>query len=300
MWEWSFDSDTGTPALGDGELSWNTAEARSLAAYETTDGAVIPHPDGTPAGYLRLPAYASDGDFPLLSFNGSAANGGGAYLNQYTIVMDVYVPGFSDWLPFFNTNPANGNDADFYLAPDGALGIGNLGYSIPETLSLNAWHRIAFVADLGAGVVSYYRDGELVFQRTGDSLLDGRFALYSGADPGPDLLLGNEGDTGGVYTHEWLLAAFAFTDRTLSPEEIVELGAPSAAGIFISVPPPDPPQLFISKSGEGVRLDWSEKGLFLQRSGDLENWNTVPGSEGSKTYSESAAAGAAFFRLARP
>jgi hypothetical protein len=41
---------------------------------------------------------------------------------------------------------------------------------------------------------------------------------------GPDLLLFNEGDTSGVYTHELYLASVAVVDRMLSDTEVAAGG----------------------------------------------------------------------------
>jgi hypothetical protein len=79
--------------------------------------------------------------------------------------------------------------------------------------------------------VTYYVNGSQVFQLTGPSLADGRFALSSNLDAGHDLRLFNEGDGSGVYTHELYVNSFYFADRTLSPSEISALGGPNANGI---------------------------------------------------------------------
>jgi hypothetical protein len=302
VWEWTFDSDTTVSAIGDGTLGWSTPEAQAQTTFAITDGAVVPHIGGLPAGYLHIPAYTNPDDFAQLSFNDSEANGGGVYLNQYTIIMDVYFTAPWAWLPFFNTHPTNLNDADLYISPNGALGIGDLGYSPNASVSIGTWHRIIFAANLGAGVVTYYLDGNQIFQRLGGSLLDGRFSLYSSSDPGPDLILGNEGDNSGIYTRDWLLASFAFTDHTLTGVEASQLGSPKARGIYVTTAPP--PQLRISLNTAAVpniiTLDWDLQGYILQRSTDLTTWVPVPGTIPLKTYSEPVIGPRASFKLANP
>jgi hypothetical protein len=303
-WEWTFDDTGSAPVLGDGLLDWSTPNAQTLAIYGDTDGTAVPHIGGTSAGYLRIPGYADPADFPRLTFNDSGANGGGAYINQYTVAMDVYIPGTHTWLPFFNTNPLNasGNDADFYVSPEGAIGIGALGYSVEGIITPDAWHRVVFAADLTAGVVTFYLDGTQIFQRVpGTALLDGRFSIYSAVDEGVDLILGNEGDTSGVYTREWLLSSFAFTDHTLTSEEVAALGAPKAAGIFYTGSLPPRPELQISSPVPGnVTLNWSQTGFTLQRSTDLVFWDSITGSAALNTYSEPATAPRVFFQLVTP
>jgi hypothetical protein len=86
---------------------------------------------------------------------------------------------------------------------------------------------------LGAGQAAFYRNGFQIAQRTGASLLDGRFSLYSNLDVGPDVLLFNEGVTSGTYTHRLYVNSIAFMDRTMSAAEIATLGGPRAEGVFV-------------------------------------------------------------------
>jgi hypothetical protein len=263
-----------------------------MTVFGTTDGATVPHIGGRPATYIRVPGFTNDANGYLLSFNESGANGGGAYINRFTFIADVLVPGTMGWTALFNTNPENGNDADWFIDTAGHLGITELGYST-ATLNSNIWYRIAFVADLGANTVRYHVNGALVHQRTGGSLLDGRFSLYSKDDPGPDLLLFNEGAPG-VFTHELLVASIAFVDRTLTPSEISVLGLPNADGIFVR-------RLAISRTGSEVRLDWAGgQNIRLQRSSALSpaSWQNVNHPAGASTWTETSA-GTAFYRLRR-
>jgi hypothetical protein len=60
--------------------------------------------------------------------------------------------------------------------------------------------------------------------------------LYSNADAGPDLLLFNEGDTSGNYTHELYINSIAFIDHAMTGGELSALGGPSAQGILVPEP----------------------------------------------------------------
>lgn len=255
VYEWNFADGNLAPALGRGVLAYaDGATTSNLTTFGTTDGVTIPHIGGIPAQYLRAPAFTNSSNGYLATFTDSPPNGGGAYLNQYTMIFDVLLPAPLDWFPFFNTNPSNpdGNDADFYAAADGSLGIAAIGYSAAGVVTANTWHRVAFAADLAAGAVTYYVDGAPVF--TGSASLDGRHSLYSNVDPGADLLLFNEGDTSGTYTHPVYLSSFCFTDRTLSPAEIAALGGPKARGVLVPAPPI---KLTISLQPTSVLLNWS-------------------------------------------
>jgi hypothetical protein len=252
-YEWNFKNGDLAPSLGNGGFAYADGAATSnLTTFGTTDGTTVPHINGRPAKYLHAPAFTGNANGYHLTFPDSGPNGGGAYLNQYTMIFDVLLPGSLNWFPFFNTNPANANDADFYLNPSGALGIAGIGYSASGVIGQNTWHRIAFVADLATGGVTYYVDGNAVL--TGSAALDGRHALYSNLDAGPGLLLFNEGDTTGTYTHEVYLSSFFFTDRAMTAAEMLALGGPQARGIVAQTAPIS---VRVAQVGTNLALAWS-------------------------------------------
>lgn len=269
VYEWNFAAGDLSPALGNGILTYADGTVTSnLTTFGVTDGVSVPHIGGRPASYLHAPAFTGAGNGYQVTFTASGPNGGGTFINQYTMIFDFLLPGTVGWLPFFNTNPANANDADFYVNATGALGIGAIGYSASGLVSANTWHRVAFVADLAAATVAYYLDGQPVF--SGSASPDGRHSLYSNLDAGPDLLLFNEGDGSGVYTHEFYLSSFCFTDRTMSAAEILALGGPRARGILV---PPPARQLSIGLQAGNVVLYWPEGDgpVQLQQTGSLTN-----------------------------
>ncbi len=294
VYEWTFDHANLEAALGNGVMSYADAATPGLTMFGTTDGTAVPHIGGQPASYLNVPAFTGLANGYFLTFNDSGPNGsGGAYINQFTFLFDVLIPGPLNWTALFNTNPLNANDADWYVDPTGRLGISGLAYSDPGVITANSWQRIAFVADLGAGVVTYYRDGVQVGQRAGGSLLDGRFSVYSNLDGGPDVLLFNEGNTSGVYTHALYVNSIAFTDRAMKGGEIAALGSPRAEGIFVR-------QLRATRSGSTVSLTWNgAANVGLQRSLTLSpaNWQDVPGTLDGNSYAQPPTNAATFFRL---
>jgi len=277
-------------------MSYADPATAGLTSFATTDGANVPHIGGQPAGYLSVPAFATPAQGYLLTLGDSGPNGGGGYLNRFTFIFDVLVSNPLNWTPLFNTNPQNANDADWYVDPTGRLGIGDLGYSSAGAVTANTWQRLAFAADLGAGVVTFYRDGAQVRQRTGASLLDGRFALYSNLDGGPDVLLFSEGDPAGTYTHPLCVNSVAFTDRTLSAAEIAALGGPRPEGIFVR-------KLRATLEGPDVSLAWSgAANTRLQRetTPSPASWQEVSGTSGASQYTQPATNSSAFFRLVQP
>lgn len=296
---WDFDRGDLSITAGVGSLEYaDGAATAALTSFGTTDDVTVPYINGLPARFMRVPAFTQAANGYALTMP-TAPNGGGGYVNRYTMVFDLLIPGSVNWTPLFNTNPGNANDADFYVSDTGALGIAALGYSADGAIAPDTWYRIAFVADLGAGLVTYYVNGDAVHSRTGASLLNGRFSLYSGQDAGPDVRLFNE--PSGSYTHELLLNSFMFTDRAMSAEELKALGGPSATGIPADITITEPLKLTISMQAATVVLSWSGgAGPYqLQRTASLANpsWENAGPPTTANTFSETVGSVAAFYRV---
>jgi hypothetical protein len=297
VYEWDFARGTLAPALGDGVLSYADGNVTAnLTRFGTSDGAVVPHLNGMPMTYLRAPRFAGTANGYHVTLTRSGPNGGGIYLNQFTLVYDLLIPAPLGWTALFNTNPANENDADFYIDPAGKLGIGAIGYSGAGAVTANTWQRVGFVADLAAGAVKYYVNGAAVF--TGGAALDGRHSLYSNIDPGPDLLLFNEGDPSGIYTHELFVSGFFLTDRALSAAEMAALGGPKARGIAV---PPVPIRLSATFEGTSLHLAWTgaEPPYLVQRTFALHNahWQDFTGPLRDTSFTTTISGPVAFLRV---
>ena len=291
----------GTPATGDAITEWHmngtldaisggtvltfAGNSEALVSWESSDNNLVPHMSGGPVSYLRVPAFGAPTEGIDLSFLSVGPNGGGQYLNQFTFVFDVLVPSPLDWTPFFNTNPGNANDSDFFVRSDSALGIGDLGYSPAGTFIADAWQRVIFTADLGAGIVKYFVDGVLVHQHSGAGLLDGRFSLYTGQDFMAAQVKLFSDDNG--ETHEILVSAIAFLDQTIDETTASELGVAHAGGIYFKSPGLDPLGLAVgSTPGGGLELSWksaSGKLYDILSSPDLssprESWAGLAGAQ---------------------
>ena len=290
----------GTPATGDAITEWHmngtldaisggtvltfAGNSEALVSWESSDNNLVPHMSGGPVSYLRVPAFGAPTEGIDLSFLSVGPNGGGQYLNQFTFVFDVLVPSPLDWTPFFNTNPGNANDSDFFVDSNAALGIGDLGYSPAGAFTADAWQRVIFTADLEAGIVRYFVDGVLVHQHNGAGLLDGRFSLYTVQDSAPHVKL--FGDDSGD-THEILVSAIAFLDQTIDETTASELGVAHAGGIYFKSPGLDPLGLAVgSTPGGGLELSWksaSGKLYDILSSPDLssprESWAGLAGAQ---------------------
>ncbi|HAL44529.1 MAG: hypothetical protein A2Y12_07375 [Planctomycetes bacterium GWF2_42_9] len=109
---------------------------------------------------------------------GFVANGGGSYVNQYTIAFDyVQTSGLTGWNSLFQT-AATGNAGDGDLWTDGAghIGVGATGYST-LTYDASKWHRIVLSVD-NSSFFRVYVDGVLFLDGAGQGV-DGRFSLYT-------------------------------------------------------------------------------------------------------------------------
>lgn len=161
---------------------------------------------------------------------GIAPNGGGAFVNQYSIVVDLFNPVDSRaaWRTIYQTSPTNENDAEYFIRPDNSnLGVGDLGYSI-NPIDNASWTRLVITVDLladGNDVITYL-DGVLHFTHANDAPLDGRFSL----DPTMLFFSDNDGDNAPLT-----IGAVGTYDGVLTPDEVSTLGR---AGSPIAIPEP--------------------------------------------------------------
>jgi hypothetical protein len=183
----------------------------------------------------------------LAVLHGFPANGGGAYVNQYTIILDLMSPGIGDWISLYQTNEAynddtssydlsDSNDGDWFINPEGGIGISGV---YGGALTANTWYRIALVVDLAAGTYTSFIDGAQVQQLVGQGL-DGRFALYTPSDPDPYdwFLLFADETAAAAEMGEIVIGSFQFRDAAATAAEIAALGGPTAAGIGSAPPGP--------------------------------------------------------------
>ncbi len=207
----------------------NTA---SRTSFGTTTSFGIPDIGGTPANVMRFDVLSGVEGYAM--FPEIDANGGGAYVNQYTVIYDILYPSTSSnaFISFLQTNECNSNDQDLAGRFDSATsswGIGISG-SYAGQIMQNTWHRVAFSVDLAnaAGpTLDKYIDGVLVGSQILGSGLDGRWSLFTRADALPTLLLAdNDGDVDQGYVN-----SIQIRDRALSAVEVAALGGASAAGI---------------------------------------------------------------------
>lgn len=114
----------------------------------------------------------------LTATHGIAPNGGGAFVNEYTVSIDyIQTSGIGSWNSLFQTAAGgNDNDGDLFTNPSGQIGIGAVGYST-LTYDTSTYHRITWSVDNGSSF-KVYVDGTLFLDGAGQDI-DGRFSLGS-------------------------------------------------------------------------------------------------------------------------
>ena len=238
--QWTLDDGTYAPDLGANTMSLWTVHTNAYPnvyypSVNSTDWG-LSDPPGTPGRTIWVNDPFTKGTQALAVSTG-AANGGGAKINQYSIVMDVMLEGGNlDFPILFNADDTNTSFGFFYL--DGTPANNGTGMKLAIENSVGGasvnkfeWHRIAYVVDLDAGIAKGFVDGTLAV--SGGFALDAnRIALI----PNSSLLL--FADRVGGSTGSWGLANLWFGEGiVLTNSDVAALGGVDGNGIY-SVPEP--------------------------------------------------------------
>ena len=206
-------------------------------AFGTTTELGIAGPGGVEAKVLRVPGTLSNKIGYILEHR-IAPNGGGTRVNQYTLVMDVYVAeSGSGAASLWQTSSANNTDDGDLFWQGNNFGQGGGGYNGTGAFTAGAWHRVAAAYDMAANppVVVKYVDGIFQDNWTANQGLDAvRRSLA------PTAILFADGDQD--ERREMWVSSVQIRAGALSAPELEALGAPTAAGIplaliNVAVPP---------------------------------------------------------------
>jgi CHRD domain/Immunoglobulin domain len=255
--QWDFNNGDLSASCGN-DLEAYDAQVTADTSFGTTTDFGIPDINGEAAHVLKFaPTAPFWGGYKM--FHGAAPNGGGAYVNEYTIIYDILYPPSSDasWRSFLQTNTGNGNDGDFFVNPGNGIGISN---NYQGTVTANAWHRIVFAVDCSGPAVAKFIDGVKVGYQALDGL-DGRWSL----DPFALLIGDNDGDNNVGY-----LSSVQFRNGKMSDAVIQALGTPTAGKI--------PGCISIATAGADLAINWTGGGFVtLQKKTNLSdpNWEDV-------------------------
>lgn len=217
--------------------------------------------------------------------HGAAPNGGGQYVNNYTLIYDVMFPQESNnrWRTFWQTSEANANDGDLFVNTSNGIGIsGNYtGTIVPET-----WHRVVFTINSTDSLITKYIDGVRVGQQNGTGI-DGRFSLGTTAMVFTD----NDGDTAPGFANSIQFRNWVMTDAA-----VAALGGATADGIPGVV---TRPTLGATLGQTGLTITVSGTGTFqLQRKTLLTDpqWENV-GAAGPGPFTVPTAGSTGFFQV---
>lgn len=231
--QWDFDnpSDGLAATVGQHGVYWNAPigppdrDIRTETQFGTPGSlGIAPFPGGGSGGVMRFPD--NDQRMGYAMYPNTPANGGGVYVNQYTVIYDVLFPAASDasWRALIQTNECNENDGDIFVNPANGLGIGG---DYVGTVTPDAWHRIAIAFDLTTNTLDKYIDGALAGTQILGEGLDGRWALNDDAGNLATLLFSdNDGDTKAGYC-----SSVQFRNYYMNPSEIAALGGVTASNI---------------------------------------------------------------------
>ncbi len=269
--QWDFDRGDLRATVGS-ELEYvgNTADQTSFPFLNL---------NGQLAQVMAFGSNATSQGFYLR--HGGRPNGGGHFVNQYTLILDVMFPAASSgqWRALFQSDPFNhdGNDAEFFVGNAATLPAGNgIGAEnqYDGALAPNTWYRIAFAVDLAASPgqqLTKYVNGVPVGSQSLSGGVDGRFAL------GPTALLLTSGNPG--FTQPGFVNSIQFVNGCLPAAAIANLGGPTADGL-----PPANGVLKIqsfSQNATMVNLVWTgpDGAGQLQESTNIaaSAWRDVPG-----------------------
>lgn len=234
----------------------------------------------------------------LILTHGIPPNGGGQYVNEYSLLLDLCCPpeSFGVWRCLFQTAPNNGNDGDYFIRnSDEKWGVAAIGYS-SQAPDNGAWHRAVLTFKLSSSPneasCALYLDGELFHTHGPDGLgLDGRFSLDTTL-----LLFADEDDENAPL----LVGAAAIWEGALTEAQVRSLGGPGAP--IDATPPPVLPAPTVVRDGNNVKLTWpATPGVGLERSTTLKagDWTPLNNTIGAGEYSEPLSGSSAFFRLRR-
>ncbi|MBK7403299.1 MAG: hypothetical protein IPJ41_01365 [Phycisphaerales bacterium] len=227
--QWNFNGNLDAQ-FGNAILDYWSPDAQAKTTFGTATALAGPTPDGGNPNVALLD-FQTDLE-ALVCVHDGVANGGGLYVNDYTLIMDIYIPQSSydnyGWLSFYNTNASNSNDGDLFVnLATHAVGVSDFGYK--GDLHPDHWHRLAttFETQIDGSVKERrFIDGTLV--GIGETTTDGRYSLYPSTDPSNPwfhFFADNDGDMAPV-----VVSSAYFADFAMPASEIQALGCVSAAG----------------------------------------------------------------------
>jgi hypothetical protein len=180
--QWDFDSKSLAATVGKPleYLDGDAGLTKAGTEFGTTTELGISDINGVPANVMKVPGDRKR-EIGYIMRHGIAPNGGGTLVNQYTLIMDIYVdttgPGAASLLQI--DSPTNNGDGDLFWQGSN-FGQGNGGYNGTGAFTAGSWHRIVAAYDEAATPPGCYQ----VCRRHQAGRLDGA-ARVGQSSPGP-------------------------------------------------------------------------------------------------------------------
>lgn len=215
---WDFNGDL-TATSGTATMSFRGDTFTIADFYGSEHELGLPMPFGDNSGLMRIQSTAPTQG---LAIN---LNNGGATIQNYTMVWDLFRPGpsWNSWLPLYQTNINNTDDGDFFINPGDGIGISGIyNGTISNGRGNITWNRIA-VTRSADGTMKKYIDGSLVGTQ---SAAGPRWDITGGQF---DILTDEDNESSLAF-----LSSFRFADSVLSDTAIANLGAVHAGGAGVS------------------------------------------------------------------
>lgn len=204
LWEFNNAGNIGQATVGSNLTVVGTAPTYSASLADTAStslsGAITTV--GGPANRLTVA-------------HGIAGNGGGSFVNEYSLLFDIFSPAASrsSWRTLFQTNTGNSNDGDYFIRNNNdQMGTADLTYTT-SAINDSVWSRLVLTFDLGTGIKAYL-NGSLIYSHT-DQGIDGRYSL----DPSILFFADNDGDNAALH-----VGTVAIWNGALTASEVTALG----------------------------------------------------------------------------
>ena len=288
--QWDFLSTNLAASYGI-DLQFFDATVRADTTFGTTTSFGIGDINGVPTPVMHfIPSVPQWGGYVMT--HGAAPNGGGGYVNQYTLIYDLYFPPGADgmWRSLWQTSPGNGNDGDLFVGDaNSGNGIG-ISSVYDGVVTASAWHRLAFAFDLTGTetgtaptpLLTKFIDGVKVGSQILYDGMDGRWSL----DPTALLFASDAADAD--VAPEAYVSSVQFSNGRRPDAFLEALGGPSPLKI---------PGIIRATVANGqVVIHWSG-GVALQSADSPAGpWSTVSGTAGQSSYAPSPLGPAKFYR----
>jgi hypothetical protein len=236
--QWDFENGDLTATAGSnlGDLSYAdgpSGATKTATVFGTTTALGITNINGTVAKVMKFPTGSLPMGFLMPT---PPPNGGGSLCNNYTVLFDVLYPAGGQFRPLLQMDDGTFDHISAFLAVafnDSLEATNTSGSALPSAfvgkILPNTWYRIGFVVNESAGEIDFYTNGVQVGTLTGVGALDDPYALLPSATQ--PIFSSTVTNVAGYVN------SVQIRDTTLNAGQMAALGAVSAAGIPITIPP---------------------------------------------------------------